>query len=81
MLLGTLGASLSRKLSAGKGTAETSQGRPANMPEQDTIRAAESTTRAGQDSQFRLILSKNTKALSKTNLNLMVFFKEIIYLK
>ena len=44
MSIGTLGASLLGKLSAGKGTIETSQAGPAKMAEQNTIRAAESTT-------------------------------------
>ena len=64
MSIGTLGASLLGKLSAGKGTIETSQARPAKLAEQNTIRAAESTTRAGQDFQFCLILSKILKCRS-----------------
>ena len=57
MLFGTLGASLLGNLLTGKRAIATCQGRerletlatPANMPGRGTIRAGESTIRAGQE--------------------------------
>ena len=49
MLLDTSSASSLGNLLTGKGSIVTSQGRETDMSEQGTIRAAEETTRAGQD--------------------------------
>ena len=67
MLLCTLGASLLGNILTGK----------------DTIIVREGTIRAGQNFLCHLILQiiSKYKSIIKTNLNLMVFIQEIIYLK
>ena len=67
ILIGTLGASLLENLLRGKGT----------------IRAGEGTIWCSQDFWCCLTLSQILKYqnIIKTNLNLMVFIQEIIYLK
>ena len=49
----------------------------------DIIRTGEDTIRAGKDFWYRLILKLKLKykIITMTNLNLMVFIQEIIYLK
>ena len=74
MLLGTLGANLLGHLLTGKNTIKAGK---------STNAAGEGTTRADQNFQCRLVFSLilKYKNIIKTNINLMVFDQEIIYLK
>ena len=76
ILLRNLGVSLLRNLLTDKGVIAMSQRR-------GTIRAGKGTVGTGMDFYWCLILLEilKYKSIIKTNLNLMVFIQEIIYLK
>ena len=76
MFWSILGASLLGNMFTGKEAIAT-------RVDKGTIRAGETAVRAGQDFLSRLILQPilKFKNLIKMNLNLMVLFQKIIYLK
>ena len=93
MLFGTLDATLLGNLLIGKGAKTSSTPRHnANIPWRGVLRAGEGTNKAcegtnragegvirtGQDFQCKFLKYKN---IIKTNMNLIVFIQETIYLK